>query len=188
MNTGSIQEMTEEWVDFWMEWLKKQDCRYFYSLNYFAQPLAYMMEGANTWSPRLTADWIVRLQSFNPAFVKQQSTRNFAEILAEKPLDKPSINQEMLLARYELTKYRILDNQMLLEAMDIVRLYPNEDIMWDLLVRCVEEMRTIPKEAYYLAQYLAEHASPAFRMQNGERLENLRSQLHLVRSSGQEDL
>ena len=188
MNTGSMQEMTEEWVDFWMAWLKKQDCRYFYSLNYFAQSLDNMAEGANTWSPRLTPDWIVRLQRADPAFVKQQSTRNFAEILAEKPLTKPSVSQQTLLAWCELTRGRILDNQMLLEAMDIVRMYPSEDIMWDLLVRCVEEMRTIPKEAYYLAQYLAEHASPAFRMQNGERLENLRSQLHLVRSSGQEDL
>jgi hypothetical protein len=171
-----------------MEWLKKQDCRYFYSLNYFAQPLDNMAEGANAWSPRLTPDWIVRLQRFDPPFTKQQSSRNFAEILAEKPLVKSSINQELLLARYELTKQRILDGQILLEAMDIVRVYPSEDVMWDLLLRCVSEMRTVPKEAYYLAYYLAKHASVAFQAQNGKQLQDLCSQLQLVRSRGREDL
>jgi hypothetical protein len=188
VNTGSMQEMTEEWVDFWMEWLQKQNCRYFYSLNYFAQPLGYMAEGANTWSPRLTSDWVVRLQRFDPCFVKQQTTRNLAEILAEKMSVKSSINQEMLQYRYDVTQDRFLDGQTLLEAMDIIRLTQSEEMIWNLLQRCMTEMSTIPKEAYYLAEHLAEHATPAFQAQRGEQLQNLRSQLYLVRSEGQENL
>ncbi len=57
VNTGSLQEMTEEWVGFWMSWLDQQPCRFFYSLNYFGQPLADMREGANSWSPRLGSNW-----------------------------------------------------------------------------------------------------------------------------------
>ena len=187
VNTGSMQEMTEEWVDFWMEWLKEQSCRYFYSVNYFAQPLANMAEGSNTWSPRLTTDWIIRLQTFNPAFLKQQSQRNFAEIFAEKLVHKRPIRQEILVDRYELIRERFLDCQMLLEAMNIIRMYPSEEIMWDLLQRCVREMPSIPKEAYYLAEHLTKYATLAFKAENGRQLEILRSQLHLVRSSGQED-
>ena len=105
INTGSMQEMTEEWVDFWMEWLKKQTCRYFYSLNYFAQPLKFMAEGANTWSPRLTADWIVQFQtSQSPQWFR--GGRNFAEILAEKPVNRPSFNEEKLLALYHGKRYK----------------------------------------------------------------------------------
>ena len=188
VNTGSLQEMTEEWVDFWMEWLKNQDSRYFYSMNYFAQPLAYMAEAANTWSPRLTPDWEVRFQRFDPTFQKLHTSRSFAEILAEKPPTKPAIAQQALSTQYELTKHRIMDGNTLLEAMDIVRMHPDEEIMWDLLQRCVSEMRTIPKEAYYLAEYLDKHASPNFREQNDRKLRDLHLNLRRIRSSGKEDV
>jgi putative sugar O-methyltransferase len=188
VNTGSMHEMTEESVGYWMEWLKKQDCRYFYSLNFFAQPLAYMAEGANTWSPRLTSDWVVRLQRFDPAFIKQQSPRNFAEILAEKSPVKSFINQEILQSRFELTQSSFLDGQALLEAMDVIRITQNEEMMWRLLQRCISEMRSIPKEAYYLSEQLDKHATPEFFAKNGKQLQNVRSQLHLIRSKGLEDL
>lgn len=187
VNTGSMQEMTEEWIDFWMEWLRRQECHYFYSLNYFAQPLDNMAEGANTWSPRLASQWVVRLQAFNPPLVRQQSVRNYAEILAAKPAVEPSISPDGLLARYDLTRHRVLDGQLLLEAMDIVRTYPDEHIMWDLLVRCVSEMRPVAKEAFYLAEYLAKHGSTAFHEHSGGELQKLRSELRRLRQSGRED-
>jgi uncharacterized coiled-coil protein SlyX len=33
INTGSMQEMTDEWIDFYIDWLNRYDTRYFYSLN-----------------------------------------------------------------------------------------------------------------------------------------------------------
>lgn len=39
MNIGSFQEMPDDWVGFWMDWVGQLDCRYFYSMNYFGQPL-----------------------------------------------------------------------------------------------------------------------------------------------------
>jgi len=57
VNTGSMQEMTDEWVDFYIDWLAKYDTRYFYSLNYIAQPIAVMGESRNLWSQRLGAEW-----------------------------------------------------------------------------------------------------------------------------------
>ena len=56
-NTGSMQEMTDAWVDFYMDWLDRQPCRYFWSSNYFASPLSNMQEGHNSWSPRPSARW-----------------------------------------------------------------------------------------------------------------------------------
>ncbi len=55
INTGSMQEMTEEWIDFWMLWLKRQDCRFFYSMNYFGQPLNFLAESGKRLSPRPSA-------------------------------------------------------------------------------------------------------------------------------------
>ena len=186
INTGSMQEMPEDWVDFWMDWFKRQDCRFFYSLNYFAQPLQDMAEAANTWSPRLPQEWIIRLQRFDPVFVKLQSTRRFAEILAEKS-GGPFTVPEDLIARYELTKSRYLDGQTLLECMDIVRLCPTEGIVWDLLMRCYSEMRPLPKESYWLADHLNSNASPEFKAKHGTQLQKVWSDLQSIRARGRED-
>src|SRR5262249_44266599 len=53
VNTGSMQEMTEEWIDFYVDWLSRYDARYFYSLNYAAQPISIMGESRNLWTQRL---------------------------------------------------------------------------------------------------------------------------------------
>ena len=45
VNTGSMQEMPDEWIDYWMAWLDRQSCRYFYSHNYFGLALDFMAEG-----------------------------------------------------------------------------------------------------------------------------------------------
>lgn len=186
INTASLQEMTEEWVDFWMQWLRVQDCRWFYSLNYFAQPLNYRgSESSNSWSPRLTPEWTARLLTFNPAFIRLQSINNYAEILAEK---KSPIPSQQTLSRYQLTKDRILDGQILLEAMDIVRFHPDEEIIWDLLLRCITEMPRIPKEAWYLAERLAKNVSVTFYEHHGGQLRKLHQQLDSIRSGGQENL
>ena len=188
INTGSLAEMTEEWVDFWMGWLDRQDCHYFYSLNYFAQPLENMAEAANAWSPRLGPKWQVRLQKYDPPLYRMQSPRNFAEILAEKQDETPAVDQESLAGRYELTKQRFLDGQTLMEALDVVRMSPGEDIALDLLRRCVTEMPTVPKEAYYLAEYLAKHGNDDFLSRNGKELDKVRTRLNEIRAGGREDV
>ncbi|MFC1559494.1 putative sugar O-methyltransferase [Candidatus Margulisiibacteriota bacterium] len=188
INTGSLNEMTEEWVDFWMEWIDKQDCRFFYSQNFFAQRLDFMAEGCSTWTPRLKKDWRIRLQVFNPHFVMQQTYRSVGEILAEKLSAADRTPEPILVAQYESTKERYLDGQMLMEAIDIFRICPREDINLDLLVRCVNEMNPIPKEAYYLAEYLNTHASPDFMSNINNEFKEIRSKLHSIRAAGRENL
>ena len=56
-NTTSMQEMTDEWVDWYMDWLDRQQCRFFWSANHFANGLSNMREGHNSWSPRPSRRW-----------------------------------------------------------------------------------------------------------------------------------
>ena len=84
VNTGSLPEMTEEWVDFWMDYLDAANVSLFYSLNYFGQPLEFMSESMNAWSPRLHPRWTARLLRAEPYFVMTQTTRVFAETMYEK--------------------------------------------------------------------------------------------------------
>jgi putative sugar O-methyltransferase len=190
INTSSMQEMSDDWVDFWMQWLKKKECHWFYSVNYFASPLYQMQETHSTWSPRLTPEWTIKLQRFNPAFTQIHGVmnRNVGEILAQKEPDKPRISRQTATAQYQLMQKKIFDGQVLLESLDIVHSYPDEEIMWDLLQRCVKEMPVIPKESIYLAEYLNKHASTPFKTSHGEELGNLLRQLQLVRAGSQEKI
>lgn len=186
VNTGSMQEMTTEWIDFWMAWLKRQDSRFFYSLNYFCQPLNFLAESGNVWSPRPTPEWTARLLRFNPAFVMQQTTRNYAEIIYEKTGAGPLGSPTALEARYEQVRERLLQGQALLECMDIVRLNADENIMWDLLQRAME-LPTLPKEAYYLAETLRKTGSEKFQKLHGNKLTEFTAQLQRVRAAGREN-
>ncbi len=190
INTGSMQEMTDDWVDFWIQWLKEHDCRWFYSANYFASPLFQMQETRSTWSPRLTPDWRIKLQRFNPAFMKIHGifNRNLAEILAEKPSTSIKTDRQAALAQYSMTQEKILDGHVLLEALDIIHSCPDEEMIWDLLQRCAGEMPVIPKEALYLAQYLKKNAGAAFKKRYGAALENLLDKLYLVRAGKSEKI
>jgi len=66
VNMFSFQEMTEQAVDYWMNWLDDQNCQYLYSLNIFGLSLSQMrsvLPGCALWSPRLSDRWIARLQN-----------------------------------------------------------------------------------------------------------------------------
>lgn len=186
-NTGSMQEMPDEWIDFWMAWLSRQDCRWFYSMNYFGQPLDSLMETGNMWSPRLNSDWVVRRQQFDPPFLRQQSDRNFAELIAEKVPQHGLGGREKARARYDMTRHRIMDNQMLMEVMDIIRLDADEDIVWDALQRTMAQTCPIPKEAYYLADRLTRQGTPDFQRQHGAELAETFVRLKAIRASGREN-
>lgn len=187
INTGSMQEMTEEWIDLWMDWLERQDCRWFYSMNYFGQPLDCLMETGNMWSPRLAPQWTTRLMRYDPALMRQQSTRNFAELLAEKVPGQSVPDVGALRARYEATRSRRMDNQTLMEAMDILRFNLDEAICWDVLERVMAETRPYPKEAYFLADHLGRAGTSGFRSQNGSKLAQYMEQLSRVRAGGMEN-
>jgi hypothetical protein len=187
-NTGSLQEMTEEWVDYWMSWLRDGSCRYFYSANYFAQPLSFLAEGANTWSPRLPQNWKARHLGADAALIKTQTVRSYADTLAERGHDLDDRDRRLASACYDATRSRLLSNQVLLEAMDALRIDPEESAMYHLLERCMHDRQEVPKEAQYLCEQLCRIAGPHFLAQHDKRLAEIRQQLSELRAAGREAL
>ncbi|HEX4407768.1 MAG TPA: putative sugar O-methyltransferase [Xanthobacteraceae bacterium] len=84
INTGSMQEMTDEWIDFYMNWLDHADSRFFYSANYAGQPLSRLDESRTYWGPRPSAKWSTRLLNSDIPLFKLQSPRPFLEAIYEK--------------------------------------------------------------------------------------------------------
>lgn len=85
INTGSMGEMSESWIDFWQRWLYEQNARNFYSHNYFANPVDNLYEGENLFSPRVPHGWALKHSKVNhPLIMAQSSSRNYAEMFFKK--------------------------------------------------------------------------------------------------------
>jgi hypothetical protein len=177
INTGSLQEMTDSWVDYWMQWLDKIDVRYFYSLNYGATPIntrAYEVMGATTWAPRLSNKWNSLLNSSKPFLVYSDPnfSSGFAEILAIKD-GKLSSKQELMTIFNDCWTNRKNDAQAFLECLNIVRKLPEQEIIWELLQRCFKDMSFVPRETYYLLKMLKSNSNEEFLLQHRKRIQEI---------------
>lgn len=180
INTGSLQEMSEEWVDFYREFLDRQQCRWFYSLNYFAQPVNALWESGNLLSPRLSPGWTARLLRWNPAFIRMQADRDFLEALYEKCESPLTRDEAGILSKHLLQ--REPTGEILMELMDVVRRCPEPALMLKVLA-CAMRMPSMPKEALWLCEKLLHQPiSPDERIT----VEKWRGELEAKRASGTE--
>jgi hypothetical protein len=187
INTGSMQEMDEAWVNFYAVWLDRQPGRWFYSLNYFGQPISYLAESANLWSPRLSARWVARLLRLNPGFIRMQSERNFLEGFYEK--DAGPASPEIRAAEAaERLHSRYMTTDLLAEYMDLIRRTPASTVMLRVVRRVMSEMPYHPKEvAYLIDAILAKTGDAEIERCRGE-LEMYRVILHKERHAGTEQI
>ena len=187
INTGSMQEMTEEWVDFWMKWLDKQKVTFLYSLNYFAQDISYMAEGANSWAPRLSKNWIHKIQRFNPFWVRLQTARNYGEILAEKVTAITPISHSELKYGYRILEERYMDGDLFMELLDLYRRSKNIEFGFKLLQKTFNTMMTIPKELYYLSISLNKNKA-SLSVNNQKELIKIIEKIKEIRKNGIESI
>jgi putative sugar O-methyltransferase len=152
LNTGSMQEMTDEWIDFYMEWLDEYSPCWFYSLNYIAQPIDLLGESRNLWAPRPGPSWAARLLLLNPALLRIQSAgRDWLSAIYEHETAPAALDRG----------YRWLQSMRMSRAtyvhwLDAVRRTNDPLLMLDLLRRVQAELRFWPKETLWIAQKLLE--------------------------------
>jgi putative sugar O-methyltransferase len=139
-NTGSMQEMPDAWIDWYMDFLDRQPCRHFFSDNYFTNALVDMAEGHNSWSPRPSARWQMIRSKL------QLGERNTAYLLFARdrpPGAKPSPDG-------------IKGAEAWLVLLDEVRLDQSERNLRRALAFSQSELPFIPKESWQIAKTLAE--------------------------------
>jgi putative sugar O-methyltransferase len=158
INTGSLQEMTDEWITFYMDWLDLQPARYFYSQNYLGQPVGFLAESMNVWSPRPSPAWTARSLRVNSAFIRMQADRNYLEAVYERAPARLSKAEAM--TRLKILSERLMTTELLSEYLDLFRRTQNVDVAKTTLTRAMTEMPVYPKEALYLADWLTANASP----------------------------
>ena len=178
INTGSLQEMEENWVDFYKEWLNDLNCRWFYTLNYFAQPLNALFESCNVWSPRILPNWRAHHLKWNPPLVRMQSERNFLEAFYEKDASIISETTAQQLLDFHCT--RSPSGETFVEVMDIVRTFPESA---QILKKALSYASSLPwdaKETLWLVDKCL--GTPAFP--EVDAVMNLKRRLEIQRAGG----
>ena len=149
ISSGSMQETTDEWVDFYMTWLKDYDTHYFYSINYAAQPLSVMGESRNLWAPRPGADWSTRHLRLNiPLIDIIGPTRDLLEALYEK---QPATRT---LAEWSVHRGHILSKTTYVEGLDLLRQNFTIENAREFVDAVLERMPYHPKELLYVVEWL----------------------------------
>jgi hypothetical protein len=159
INTGSMQEMTDEWIDFYVQWLGKYDTRYFYSLNYIAQPLGVMGESRNLWSQRLGAEWSTRhLRLDIPLLDLEGPTRDFLEALYEK---SPCTRK---LTEWSIYRGHVLSKPTYVEGLDLLRQDFTIENAKTFVTTVTERMPYHPKELLYIVEWLSRQGNREFEL------------------------
>jgi hypothetical protein len=158
VNTGSMQEMTDEWIDFYVAWLTRYDARFFYSLNYAAQPISIMGESRNLWTQRVGSEWSTRHLRLNiPLMDLAGPTRDYLECLYEK---KPSART---LDEWSVYRGHILSKTSYVEGLDLLRqslTVENAKAFVDIVLKSLPYH---PKELLYLARWLVANGIVEYR-------------------------
>jgi hypothetical protein len=168
INTGSMQEMTDEWIDFYIDWLSKYDTRYFYSLNYIAQPIGVMGESRNLWSQRLGANWSTRHHRLNiPLLDLEGPTRDFLEALYEKTPATRSLKE------WSIDRGLMLSKPTYVEGLDLLRQDFTIENAATFVKTVMETMPYHPKELLYIVEWLTRQGQSEFEPLRGKLREEL---------------
>ena len=148
INTGSMQEMTDEWIDLYMDWLDQVDVKYFYSLNYAASPLSDLAESRTFWGPRPSAKWSTRLLSSDIPLLKLMSPRNFLEAIYEKTAAIGSLQD------WSALRGMFISRDVYIEGLDLLRQSLAPDDARTFVAAVIDSLPYIPKELFWIANWL----------------------------------
>jgi putative sugar O-methyltransferase len=177
INTWSMQEMSDQWIDFYMNWLENSAARFFYSFNAMCRPIDWLGEVANSYSPRPSSNWVARMigrpeeggSQGHAVFERgaTDSTRAEATALFDS-LCRCPISIENL--------PRMID--CLRQTEDVRRTFL-------LLTRAIADLDPlIPKELQYLCERIKD--SPQLTPKEREAVAAYRSQIAIRRKHGRE--
>jgi hypothetical protein len=172
-NTNSLQEMSEAYVDFFMDWLDRQDCSFFISINIVLQDLRVLLESMNTWSPRMRPVWKTLFLEHTPDPDPEGGRPNQMGLFEKWPHDLLERQAGAAKTLSELLSTP-LNSYTLATLLDLIRLSMNETAILSLLRKIRAEYPFTPKEASYLVTWLADHGDRAFLVTHQDEIETVK--------------
>jgi len=192
LNSGSMQEMTDDWIELYMSFLSSMDIKYFYSVNYFLQPIDNMNESMNLWSPRLDNKWTLTDFNFGVSSF-EAGNRNILNAFYKRQ-KASEINISSIEDRIRLLEQRnpsdILNEQdgaALTIIMDAFRLGLPIDHVLRVARTLARKFPFMVKELKFLVNYLLSDAV-VLEPSDEEEMIELRQELNRLQSDGNEGL
>lgn len=85
MNTGSMAEMTDDWIIFYKDLFDFIDVKVLYSHNYFANPIDQMFESRALMAPKVSSLWSLNyIRPMHPMMTLTSALRRAAELIFVK--------------------------------------------------------------------------------------------------------
>ncbi len=151
VNTGSMQEMSEAYVEFYMQAIARARCDAFYSANYFAQPIGELLESMNFAAPVLRPDW-----SAVASYFHDSGSRSVAEVFYRRIGRRRGAVREIWRL---ITAGQPRNGQEFMALFDAARrlgspgpLSPYRWILSHVTRATMNRMPSVPKEALFLAR------------------------------------
>ena len=150
INVGSMQEMNDHWVTFYMRWLDIYQPRFFYSLNYMGQDISYLWESRTFWAPRPSNQWATRSVNADIPLVKVMCAgRDFAEVIYERA------EPQQRFSDWSVLKGGFFNRATYLEGLELLRQDPKvENAEKFIAIVCANHNSNrfpCPKEIMFLA-------------------------------------
>jgi hypothetical protein len=143
VNTGSMQEMSDDYVAFYMEKIDRSAAQRFYSFNNFAQPIMDRLETMNFAAPTMSGQWAAEVRRFHPG------QRSRAEIFFVRAGESPSASD---LAQAAVDGPDPADGAAFLDLFDAVRRARRGELLIEAAAKAMLGMHSIPKEALWMAR------------------------------------
>jgi hypothetical protein len=145
INNASMHLFTDEWIDYYMQWLDRIEFRYFYSLHRYAES---PVEDQTFWGPRPSSEWSTRLLKCDIPLLKLQSGRDICEAIYEK---KPA---QGALRDWNAWREMFLSGPVYLEGLDLLRQSLTVADATAFVQKVFEGMPHIPKEVFWISRWL----------------------------------
>ena len=102
VNTGSMTEMTDEWVDYWAAWVDRQSTQAFYSHNMIGNPVDHLQESRATMAPTVGKSWYPALvNAMHPMAWLHGDGHAMAEIIFRRDRNRSPTDPGPMLAFFQ---------------------------------------------------------------------------------------
>ncbi len=177
INTWSMQEMSDQWIDFYMNWLDNSGALFFYSYNAMCRPIDKLGEVTNSYSPRPSIDWVSRMIG-QPEGGGWQGHAVFECAANDGTRAAAS-------ALFDSLCVAPISLPILPQMIDCLRQTEDVRRTFLLLTRAVEDLQpVVPKELEYLCERIK--VSPQLTLKERETIMAYRSLINARRARGRE--
>lgn len=152
VNTGSLAELSEDWVTYWSDWISKQEVETFYSHNYFGISADQIHESRNLIAPKKPIGFkVAQVRMNTPLMTITSTNRDAAELIFQR--NKSS--EEKI---YRLMMMKLDDKWSLVDlAYYCFNLDPSisDDSFFDevvILRKFLDDLGFFPKELIFLLE------------------------------------